>query len=55
MGKKAQHVEPCINSIRVIREAIDDLATTEDEALLVSFGIPLDDNIMISGSEDQIC
>lgn len=53
MGKKAQHVEACINSIRVIREATDNLATTEDEALLVSFGIPLDDNIMISGSEDS--
>ena len=53
MGKKAQHVKVCINSNRAIREAIDDLATTEDEALLASFGIFPDNNIMTSDSEDS--
>ena len=53
MGKKAQHVEVCINSNRAIREAIDDLATTEDEALLASFGIFPDNNIITLDSEDS--
>ena len=54
IARKAHHVEACINSVRAIRKAIDDLATTEDEAILASFGI-LPDNVTPSESEDSLC
>ena len=56
IARKAHHVEACINSVGAIREAIDDLATytTEDEALLASFGI-LPDNVTPSESKDSLC
>jgi len=50
MTEKAQQVEACINSVRAIREAIDDLAKTQDEALLATFGIAPDNTAMSSNS-----
>lgn len=55
MNEKAQHVEACIYSVRVIREAIDDLAKTQDEGLLGSFGITPDDATISSDSESSLC
>ena len=55
MTEKAHQVESCIDSVRAIREAIDDLATTQDEALLATFGIGPDDSAVSSESESSLC
>ncbi|XP_065884820.1 uncharacterized protein [Dysidea avara] len=54
MTEKAQQEEACINSVRAIREAIDDLAKTQDEALLATFGTSPDDNAISSDSESSL-
>ena len=55
MTEKARQVEACINSVRAIREAIDELAKIQDETLLATFGISPDETTVSSDSESSLC
>ena len=53
MDGRAIEVETCLREAQKIREAIDDLAGSQDKALLATLGVLADSNDLLSTSDEE--